>query len=284
MRAVTVVLVGLAIAVLATDGLANGSGQLKLATGGGQYSYGTGGEFKVSYWTESGTSQWVDYPDGIDVGNTSFPYFQTFCVEHDETFNPGVTFDWKVNTKTVHGGVTDHDPLDRAAYETAAGGGDLICPETAYLYYEFWNGTLGTSYYTYTLGANRALTAGDLQYALWFLEGELGDPHAGAASGDYKGTLYNSGSLHGGDSSRSQNVRNLIDLAFANAGTSDGFKYVRVLNLYNVGTSTARQDQLCVLTDNGVNEVPLPPAAPLGLALLCGLGVYTRFRRRRHEV
>jgi hypothetical protein len=85
-------------------------------------------------------------------------YFQTFCVEHDEFVTPGTTYNFNVSTAADNGGVNTNS-------------GDPLGCRTAYLYTQFWNGTL--SDYDYELGSGRAASATALQQAIWYLENEV---------------------------------------------------------------------------------------------------------------
>ena len=85
--------------------------------------------------------------------------FQTFCVETGEYLAFGKQFKVVgISTAAVWGGV---DP-----------GGDLLDPETAYLFSNFAAGTLAD--YEYTPGDGRVASADLLQRAIWYLEGESG--------------------------------------------------------------------------------------------------------------
>jgi hypothetical protein len=116
----------------------------------GSYSYGNGGEFTA-------------VTSGLGT-------FQTFCIEYNEEFGPGNTYQYNQNTGAVVGGAgadaTDsHTGLPM----------DNISLGTAWLYSQFRAGTLtldtGTGSY---FNANRQANAGELQQAIWFLEDEVG--------------------------------------------------------------------------------------------------------------
>ena len=130
------------------------------------YSSGSGGEFRAAPNAALGSLvQWGNYVDSSTigtsiVGNTRTPSFQTFCLEAGEYFNPGSTYDVVLNNGAVYGG------------GGAVNGYDALSVGTAYLYSQFAKGTL--TGYNYTYGATRVVSAGELQQAIWSLEGEGG--------------------------------------------------------------------------------------------------------------
>jgi hypothetical protein len=125
------------------------------------YSQGDGGEFRAvgntgldsiinwnAYSTSTkgtigaaDTSSW-----GYNAGLNTEEYFQTFCIQSTVYFAPGNSYS-VVTSPTVSIG-------------------------TAYLYSQFAAGTL--SGYNYAYGANRENTAGALQQAIWWLQGQTG--------------------------------------------------------------------------------------------------------------
>ena len=121
----------------------------------GAYSYGNGGEFTA-------------VTSGLGT-------FQTFCIEYNEEFGPGNTYDYNKNTGAVVGGagVDATDPHTGLPM-------DNISMGTAWLYSQFHAGTLtldtGTGSY---FNANRQVNAGELQQAIWFLEDEAGGVNNG---------------------------------------------------------------------------------------------------------
>jgi hypothetical protein len=126
------------------------------------YSSGTGGEFTAHPLSWS----WDPLPyysaNTKNIGNYD-PSFQTFCLEHGETFSPGTTYDVLFGDSAIKGGQAVSDPISKG---------------TAYLYHEFQNGTLEGYVYD---DAGRAASAGALQDAIWYLEGEGGSLGAYAA-------------------------------------------------------------------------------------------------------
>ncbi|MFT3686235.1 MAG: PEP-CTERM sorting domain-containing protein [Phycisphaerales bacterium] len=180
------------------------------------YSSGSGGEFTVTptsgYLGEAGLP--------ADLSNSSW---ESFCMEHNEVFSPGGSYNMNINVAAVEGG---------------AGGPSLaLDPRTAYLYWNFRMGTL----LGYDYGAGRQSTAGDLQAAIWYIQG-----NQAGGSNNYFVAL----------------AETVIGL-----GGWSGIGDVRVLNVYD-GNGNLAQDQLTI--------VPTP-----GAAALMGLGMIGAARRRR---
>jgi hypothetical protein len=170
--------------------------------------------------------------------------FQTFCVEYNEHFYPGTTYWASIS--------------DRATYGSQYPTGDPISIGTAWLYSQFAAGTLGQSTpspsdnYNYTSGSGRVASAGLLQQAIWFLEGETG----------------------GVDNLYVALARATLHLGNAGLQGDQGGAYeygVRALNMWSSATthnqSTAIQDQLVV--------VPEPTTIIAGALLLLPFGVST---------
>jgi hypothetical protein len=117
------------------------------------YSAGNGGEFRATGTILSANPTLVGY----SALTSGAGYFQTFCIEHNEYFTPGNTYNVTISSRAMYGGQPP--------------GGDPLSIGTAYLYSQFAAGTLAG--YNYAYGANRITTAGDLQKAIWWLEGEV---------------------------------------------------------------------------------------------------------------
>lgn len=171
---------------------------------------------------------------GVQLG--SIRSFQSFCLEVHEIAEIGATYNAVVNDEAVQGGLL----LD--GEDPGPDGGDLISPQTAYLYAQFRAGTLAG--YEYDVGAGRAVSAINLQTAIWYLEGEDGYTH-------YNGL--------------STGARAFVDLANEYATTVGD---VRVLNLWD--GKEPRQDMLAI--------VPVPGALLLGAF---GASLVGWMRRRR---
>lgn len=118
------------------------------------FSVGNAGEFTVTPLT--GNAGLVGLP-----GDLSATTFETFCLETVEHIQNGHTYTWVMNTGAVNGGSGGQ----------SAPNFDELDPRTAYLYTEFRLGTLAGFDYT---PAGRQASSGDLQKAIWFIEGEAG--------------------------------------------------------------------------------------------------------------
>jgi hypothetical protein len=144
-----------------------------------QYSYGNGGEFRavgnadldavVNWGAYSAlTKGTVTGPTAGDWGyNTSMngkAFFQTFCIEDNEQFTPGVSYNVGISQNAMYG---DQPPT-----------GDPISIGTAWLYRQFAAGSLAGYNYNYGAGRQSAASAGALQQAIWWLEGEGGTKNA----------------------------------------------------------------------------------------------------------
>jgi hypothetical protein len=114
------------------------------------YSYGIGGEFTA---TPSADLAWLlnNYNATAKIGGG----FETFCMEYNEHFNPGGTYNASISDRAMNGGVVP------------AGTGDPVSIGTAYLYSQVAQGILSG----YFIG-NRNAHAGQLQLAIWWLEDE----------------------------------------------------------------------------------------------------------------
>jgi hypothetical protein len=88
--------------------------------------------------------------------------FQTFCLETEENFNPGTTYNVRFTDRAYAGG-----------YDSEGAPGDPISLGTAYLYHEFQKGTL-TGYRYNGTDAQRKEDADILQETIWYLEEEVG--------------------------------------------------------------------------------------------------------------
>lgn len=176
-----------------------------------------GGEFTITpatgYLGETGLA--------ADLSSGSF---QTFCMEVNEHFSPGGTYGMNINTVSILGG--------------SGGPTYILDPRTAFLYSNFRHMTL--TGYDYTL-AGRQASAGQLQAAIWFIQG--------------------------GQSGGANNAFVALADAAILSGAWSGIGDVRVLNVYGLNGALG-QDQLTI--------VPTP-----GAGALLGLATLAIARRRR---
>ena len=112
---------------------------------------GSGGEFKIT--PQTGFAGLTGL--AADLSPSSF---QSFCLEAGENVTMGQLYSVVINTGAMNGGVGGFDPLDE---------------RTAFLYTKFRNGTLSL----YDYDGDRDGSAGALQKAIWFIEGESGGQH-----------------------------------------------------------------------------------------------------------
>jgi hypothetical protein len=86
------------------------------------------------------------------LGNSAF---MTFCIEYNENFSYGGTYNFELSGGAVAGGVSGGNP-------------DPVSDATMWLYYQALSG--GYSTWWTAIDLNLGAT---FQYAIWFLEGEL---------------------------------------------------------------------------------------------------------------
>ena len=206
-----------------------------------QYSAGDGGEFRAvggGNPTLDGIVNWSAYSastqgtvsaatDGSSWGyNSSLigeKYFQTFCIQTTVYFTPGNTYN--------------------------ASPGDSITLGTAWLYSQFAAGTLSGYGYDYTYGSGRTASAGALQQAIWYLQGQVV-----SLVGTYDGTAYYNAAV--------------AAVGAANVKTDGNGAYgVESLNLSDA-SGLAAQDQLVI-------AVPETTTVIAGMLLLLPLGAST---------
>lgn len=109
----------------------------------------SGGEFNIAPVIGTGYSSSVLMNGG----------YETFCIGEDVSLGsiPGIFYE-TINTNGVH--ATD-----------SFGGTKVMAAGTAWLYSQFATGVLTGYDYINIVGGNRALSANDLQFAIWTLEG-----------------------------------------------------------------------------------------------------------------
>jgi hypothetical protein len=140
----------------------NGGGH----SGYGPYQTGQGGEF--TFYTDLSVASYVsgvtaDIPATGVTGPLHTPNFESFCISATGNFNPGV----KYNATPVPGNANDK--------------GQKLSAGVAWLYSQFASvGNFG-GFATYSYGAGRTTSAGELQDAIWALtgggiEGQVYDP------------------------------------------------------------------------------------------------------------
>jgi MYXO-CTERM domain-containing protein len=205
----------LAVSAFASDG----TGTITTGT----YTSLPGGEFTIT--TLTGNLGRAGMAADINLVT-----FQTFCVEVNEHFAPGSThYSMTINNVAIFGGSGGPSyPLD---------------PRTAFLYWNFRNGTLAG--YNYTNASSRRSSAAALQAAIWYLQGN----QSGGANNGFVALANNA----------------------VGSGAWSGIGDVRILNVYYPDGSRA-QDQLTI--------VPHPLPTP-GAAALAGAGLLAAGRRRR---
>jgi len=235
------IVLSLAGVMVAPAVFASYDGTIKLSQN--SYSYGNGGQF---------TAQ----TSGLGT-------FQTFCIEYTEEFNPGSQYDYNMNSGAVAGGsgVDATDPRTGLSMDNISFG-------TAWLYSQFRAGTL-PSYFSGTVSVQKQ-NAGDLQVAIWYLEGEVGSLVFNGADGS---AFYNDAVA-----AATAAGKNVTD-------DSDGAYGVIALNLFNGPYATQvtingvtynlNQDQLAI--------VPEPATVIAGALLLLPLGASTLRILRRNR-
>ena len=139
----------LALVAGAACGLSQGA---TIVVNQGAFSSGQGGEFNAVTTGLSFTP----------LALTNSGSFETFCLEKSENFTPGATYNVSIDTYASGGGVSGQD----SAF------GDSLDERTAYLYYAFITGGLSGYDYANT-GVGRINSAGSLQNAIWYIEGEV---------------------------------------------------------------------------------------------------------------
>ena len=219
-----------------------------------QYSYNNGGEFRAvgsadllaadpglagySSFTSGTISAATDGSSwGYNSGLIGQTYFQTFCIEYNEEFSPGTSYGVAISSRAMNGG----EPPN----------GDPLSIGTAWLYNQFAAGTL--SGYNYTYGtSSRENSAGALQQAIWWLEGE---------NNGVRNSFINTAeeALYGGLHGSAQDA--LI------VGDANGAYGVVALNL---GAPGQVQDQLFI-----DKPVPEPTTMIVGALLLLPFGAST---------
>ncbi|MBK9127258.1 MAG: hypothetical protein IPM13_05615 [Phycisphaerales bacterium] len=167
-----------------TNGAGYYGGRVNWSRVAGHYT-GSGGEFSLSANTPGSLLLSNGAYASVAKGKAGVESFQTFCLEQGEFV--GQPMDIWVSTEWATPATGPQwapgTPLSDRSHSWDGGPpvgiGDDLNPQTAYLYYKFATGTLGG--YTYTPGSGRNSSAGHLQNAIWFLEGEIASVSGQAA-------------------------------------------------------------------------------------------------------
>ncbi len=220
----------------------------------GPYAYSVGGEFTAvtspSFNANYAASALVNVTDDNNVAQQGF---ETFCVQTQVDYTP---YNWG-----------NHTPYNFTYGLNSIGTGwnpsdDFALSEgTAYLYSQFAQGVL--SGYDYTDAGTRTTDAGELQAAIWALQGgqSIGGFPSGVGNGTSGNVFYNDALNYLGSAN--------LDVA-ATSSTDFG---VEIMNLTD-GNDNAAQNQLIYL---GGGSVP-DGGATLGLLALsvAGLAFFAR--------
>jgi hypothetical protein len=170
--------------------------------------------------------------------------FQTFCIDVNDSFTSGKTYNYKISQQTY------------------AGSGNNISIGTAWLYSQFLDQTLNG--YNFNDGSGNVASATLLQNTLWALEGEISSK--GILTGKHINNIFYTDLI---------NQFGSIAAAEKDAG-ADNIYGVAVMNLYSIrnGQTTLAQSQLVrVPTCPPPVSVPEPSTIVAGALLLLPLGV-----------
>ena len=207
--------------------------------GSNPYQYYNGGEFTALTTGLPGSQ----VPNGYSplatlvVGSTTG--FETFCIEDGVDFSVGQTYNFTLGTA-----------VQQNNSQLSAG--------VAWLYMEFATGQLAG--YNYTNAAARLTDAGELQAAMWYLQGEPAD------GGDaFNGVGV---SVEIPSPTWPQPHWEALEMRMA-PGTSSTLFGVRVMELTNQSTGGIAQDQLIYVPDSGATLLLV------GVSL-CALALFKR--------
>jgi hypothetical protein len=198
---------------------------LEGGSGYGPYQTGSGGEF--TFGIDNAALVANAYVSGVAgtknvVTSPVATSFQTFCVEGSEFINGGGAYSAVYNNKTVFGNTA----LTKGA---------------AYIYSQFvikanFGGYLGA---TYNYSGARTTSAALVQNAIWAFMGQEGK----TAATESLNPFFNAAVAAEGGT-----------FALADTAAATGYHNVYVLNLTQIGTGKAAQDQL-IYTEGGIPNV-----------------------------
>jgi hypothetical protein len=174
--------------------------------------------------------------------------FITFCIEYNEHFSYGGTYDFELSDSAKNGGV-------------AGGSPDPVSDATKWLYYEVVSGGYGLMYTAATGLALSSDIGAHFQNAIWYLEEERTAADIGGAAG--------AGYLLANYAVTNQNWNTLFGLG----------NRVYAMNLTDAAGGR-HQDQLAYTFEARTQEVPVPE--PASLAML-GTGLFFVARKLRKK-
>jgi len=206
------------------------------------FGYSDGGEFRALPNAEllSVNPTLAGYTPA--AANLMTSCFQTFCIETGEFFYPGAIYNVTISDEVLYDGGLFPD-------------GEPITMGTAWLYSRFAAGAL--TGYDYTDGSGRIASAGDLQQAIWYLQGETGLVNGGA-----DGTAFYNEAM------------SALGSAAVNSPANGAYGVV-ALNLWVINpdgsNGAGAQDQLMVVPEP--IAVPEPSRLSFGLLFLLPFGL-----------
>jgi hypothetical protein len=254
------------------------------------YSFGDAGEFTASGVSTTGLGYDVNSQLGIATAST----FETFCVQTAVDFNAPGTYGYVTGSAT---GLTPSAENGSGGTSSNPQPGINLSEGTAYLYYEFatgglngsLNGETSASTYNYAnTGNTRQNEAGELQIAIWYFMGELGN-------GNNLSLLPSGFTLPKGMSTiLSDPFITLADNALGgtadamakngNGNVASDLDYgVSIMQLTSDNGTVANQNQL-ILNGNGAPALVTVPDGGMTLAML-GMGLaglfFVNFQRTK---
>jgi hypothetical protein len=194
--------------------------------------------------------------------------FQTFCIERNEHVNDNTVYAFSIDAGAIRGGLGGGNP-------------DVVGHQTAWLYTNFRNGTLGgyNLWGTNITEAQRESSAKALQHVIWYFENELGGSNQNQTvfSIPNLSNLFvsNPNGLNAGEQTQAATwataAINAVTAGFVNSN-------VRALNLWVDANGNGRLDQGETLAQSQLTIIPLPTGVAMALA---GMGLVAGVRRRR---